>query len=148
VTAPVQEQYIEASPASRRKLGVLFAMAVIGGLITLEFLLPRYLAHVRVLPFCEQVEWVEATLLALLLALMLPAAWLLAAARRVLRLERWPLPGALVWQRIEIQRGPQVRRRAHLMLGSAALLVVLALVLAGQVHGFMESARATRCAAR
>ena len=147
MTAPVHEQYIEATPASRRKLGVLFAVAVVGGLLVLEFLLPQYLAHLRVLPFCEQVEWVEATLLTLLLALMLPAAWLLVGARKVLRREQWPLPGSLVWQRTEVQRGPQVRRRAHLMLGSAAMLVVLALVLAGQVHGFMESARATRCAA-
>src|SRR6185436_969835 len=88
------EEFIEASPASRRKLAALFVTAIVGGLVTLEYVLPEYLAYIRTLPFCDQVDWVEATFLVLLLGFAIPVPWLGHSAREVLRRERWPLPGS------------------------------------------------------
>jgi len=140
------EEFIEASPASRRKLAALFVTAIVGGLVTLEYVLPEYLAYIRTLPFCDQVDWVEATFLVLLLGFAIPVPWLGHSAREVLRREQWPLPGSWVWNRTPVERGPGVRRRGRAMLAAAISLLVIPLLMGFLVHDFFSQAR-ERCAA-
>jgi hypothetical protein len=145
VTAPAHEQYIEATPASRRKLVVLFAVLVVAALGILEVLLPQYLAFLRTMAFCEQLDWVEGTLLAILLAAIVPAPWSWITSRRILRLEQWPLPGSWVWQRTRVERGPKVRWRGRAMAAAAIAMLTVPMVGALLVHDFLGEARATRC---
>jgi hypothetical protein len=140
------DEYIEATPASRRKLAAIFVIAIVGGLVTLEYVLPEYLAHIRTLPFCEQLEWVEGTLLVLLLGFVILAPWLGWNAREVLRREQWPLPGAWVWSRTRVDRGPRVRWRGRAMVASAIVLLVVPLLIGYSMHDFLGHAR-DRCSA-
>ena len=139
------DEFIEATPASRRKLAAIFVVAIVGGLVTLEYMLPEYLAYIRTLPFCDQVDWVEATFLMLLLGFAIPVPWLGHSAREVLRREQWPLPGSWVWNRTPVERGPGVRRRGRAMLAAAVSLLVIPLLMGFLVHDFFSQAR-ERCA--
>jgi hypothetical protein len=140
------DEYIEATPASRRKLVAVFVVAVVAGLVILEYLLPEYLAYIRTLPFCEQVDWVESTFLALMLGLVVLVPWIAKSARDVLRLEQWPLPGSWVWSRTRVERGARVRWRGRGMVAAAVVLLVVPLVSAYSVHGFLAYSR-ERCSA-
>ena len=145
MTAPAPEEYIEATPASRRKLGVLFAVLVSAAFAMLELVLPEYLAFLRTLAFCDQLDWVEGTLLAMLLAAVIPAPWSWIASRRIVRLEQWPLPGSWVWQRTRVERGAKVLWRARALAAAAVAMFIVPVAGALLVHDFLGEARASRC---
>jgi hypothetical protein len=145
--APNVEEFIEATPASKRKIAAQFVSALVAGVVTLEFLMPRFLEFIHALPLCEQVDWLDGTFLVLMGALMLLAAWGIFSARKALRLGRWPLPGAAVWHRTPVRRGALLRRGAYAGLIASLAVIVLGLCMEYLMHRSLTEVRAKRCTA-
>jgi hypothetical protein len=120
----MNDEFLEPTPASRRKLALLFVAAVGSGAFVIE-LLKAYEARLQLRPVCESVEPVLVMWAACLGALVLAAVWVAWLARRALKLNQWPLPGTWVFHRTQIYRGPQVVWRAYAMFAWAALVVAL-----------------------
>ena len=86
-------------------------------------------------------------MLVLLAAFALPAQWCWIAARKVLKLGQWPLPGAPVWQRTRVDRGAKVLWRGRVMKAAAVAMLVVPLGMAYYVHDCLGEARTNRCQA-
>lgn len=138
-------EFIEPTPGARRNLVLLFVVMVVAGLLTLEYALPAYLAHVKTLPFCEQVHWIEGALLALSGATMALAPWCLHNGRKLLRLQQYPFPGSMVWQRTRVERGARVRRQGYILVTASIVFLVVPLAGMFMVHGWASEVEAVRC---
>jgi len=117
-------EFIEPTPASRRKLAIFLVAALIGGVALIE-LAQGHLAELRTRPVCEAIDPFLSWLAFVLGGLLLCAAWVAWMARRALRVNQWPLPGTLVFRRTPIRRGRPVVWRAYAMLAWAILVVAL-----------------------
>jgi len=118
----VNAEFLEPTPASRRKLTALLVAALAGGASLIEWL-KSYLAELKSRPICDTLEPVLVLGILILASLLLLSAWVAWTARKVLRLDQWPLPGTWVFRRTPIQRGRKVVLRAYAMLGLAVLVV-------------------------
>jgi MFS family permease len=118
-------EFIETSPASRRKLLALGLVAVVLGAVWAFLLRPTLFAHIRQLPACDQAHWSVGLLIGALG--LLPIAGLSAGihARKLVKHDQFPPPDAWVWRRTPIRRGRGVRYRAYaIAFCSAALFAI------------------------
>jgi hypothetical protein len=143
--AQTVEEFIEPTPASRRKIAAQFVSALVVCVVTLEFLMPRFLEFIHALPLCEQLDWIDGAFLVLTGALMLLAARGIFTARQALRLGQWPLPGAAVLRRTPVQRGALLRRGAYAGLVASLAVIVLGLGAEYLMHQYFTEVQAKRC---
>ena len=105
-------EYLEPTPATRRKL----ALVVLAGVLLvalLEFWLKPTLLHfIDSLPICAQLPWWRGLLVSAICILPLAALLPLFQARKLLRVKQWPLLDAWVFRCTPIQRGRVVTIRA------------------------------------
>ena len=116
-------EYLEASPQSRRRLGLFLAFVLVVGVVTIEAL-QAYLDRTKALPICDQItvfHWLWAGAWLGLAVLGIWVAWL---AQRSLRLKQWPLPGTWVFRRTPIHRGNSAKWRAYALLGWSVIVLV------------------------
>ena len=124
--ASVQAEFIEPTPASRRKIIAMILGGVIAGLIIKLWLSPAYFGHIRNLPACEQLPWLRDTLIVgMLLPLVIAVAWAIPTALKLLQYGQSPLPGTLVFVRTPIKRGRAVRWRAYGLFAWSVVALVL-----------------------
>jgi len=145
--ASVQAQFIEPTPAGRRKLVAMLLGAVVAGLVIKLWLSPAYFAHIRGLPVCDQLPWLRGTLIsAMVIPFLIAAAWAVPTALKLLRHGQSPLPGTLVFVRTPIKRGRAVRWRAYGLFAWSAVALMLPVLgwhLMAQTPIFSPSARCT-----
>jgi hypothetical protein len=119
----MEEQFIEPTPASRRRLLVLVAVGIAAGAALQFWLLPTFFAFVNGLPLCERFRWLQGLLASALGAMPLFGLWAAWHARRLLKARQWPLPKAPVWRRTRVLTGRSVAWRAYALLAWACLAV-------------------------
>jgi hypothetical protein len=139
-------EFVEPTAKTRRNLLALFAIALlVGGLFTLV-LKPALLGFITQLPVCEQARWSFGLLIAYLCPLPVIAVWTGNYARKLLKFNQSPLPGAWVWRRTPVKRGRLVRLQAYATIACSATLLI-APFYAWYVLQPMFAAVSQRCAA-
>jgi hypothetical protein len=122
------EQFIEPTPATRRKvLIVLCAGVVIAGILQF-WAAPAFFSFVGSLPLCERFRWLQGAMIALLGTVALFGAWAAWYARGVLKSGQWPPAGAWVWRRTAIRRGRSAKWRAYALLALACMAMSVPLI--------------------
>lgn len=121
----MEQDFIEPSKSSRKKLLMLvIGAALIGGLLQFV-LMPQYFAFVKALPPCDQFPWLRGALAVVIFSVPAIAIfWAIPHARKLLKYEQIPLPGAWVWRRTPIKRGASVRWMAYGLFAWALLAVI------------------------
>jgi len=120
------DEFIEPTPQGRRNLVALW---VIGVVIVFSYRLwlgAALLGYIHSLPLCDQLPWWRGLLVSVWALFFLVALLCTWNAIKLLRQGQFPLRGTWVFQRIKIQRGVAVRRRAYLLFSASALAVFLA----------------------
>jgi len=126
--APAQAQFIEPTPASRRKILVIALVAVVAGLACKLWLFPAYFGYIDRLPLCDRIPWLRDSILFVsLIPLAVAAGWAVPTARKLLRIGQSPLPGTLVFVRTPIKRGRVVRWRAYGLFAWSAFALFVAI---------------------
>lgn len=121
------EEFIEPTREGRRNFVLLLACLIAFGTALHFFFVPRFLAFLESLPPCDQLPWLERSLLAmLLLPVTLALFWAIPHARKLLLFQQSPLPNAWVLLRTPIKRGPRVRWQAYALLAWSALVMICA----------------------
>jgi hypothetical protein len=124
--ASAQAQFIEPTPAGRRKIIAMILGAVVAGLVIKLWLSPAYFGYIRGLPVCNQIPWLRNTLIVAMLGpLVVAAAWAVPTALKLLTHGQWPLPGTLVFVRTPIKRGRAASWRAYGMLAWSAFALMI-----------------------
>lgn len=125
-TDVMTEEFIEPTREGRRKFVVLLACLIAFGTALHFLFVPRFLAFLESLPPCDQLPWLERSLLVmLLLPVSLALFWAIPHARRLLKFQRSPLPNAWVLLRTPIRRGTRVRWQAYALLAWSALVIIV-----------------------
>lgn len=122
------EGFIEATPASRRRLSAWLAIGMAAAAALQFWLLPMLFSFVNLLPFCERLRWLRGILWSTLGALPLFGLWAAWYARKLLRAGQWPLPDARVWRRTRILTGRSVTWRACALFAWAGMAVAAPLL--------------------
>ena len=113
----MSEEFLEPTGQGKRNLLLAFAVLAIGLLIVQAWAMPTFFDYVNALQQCDRISVLEKTAIALLLFPAVTAgAWGLARARKLIRLEQFPLPGDWVIRRTPIRRGRAVRRKGYALL--------------------------------
>lgn len=119
------EEFIEPTREGRRNFILLLVSIVLLGALLHFLLAPRFLAFLNTLPPCDQLPWLQGSLLTILvIPVGLALVWAIPHARQLLRFQQHPLPNAWVLRRTPITRGPKVRRYALGLLAWSALLII------------------------
>lgn len=122
----MSEEFLEPTRQGRRNLLLAFAALAIGFLLIQAWAMPAFFDYVNVLPSCERISALEKlTIALLLLPAMAAGAWGIVRARKLIRLEQFPLPGDWVIRRTPIRRGRVVRRNGYALLAISVALLVL-----------------------
>jgi len=137
-------EFVEPTARARRNLVALYVAAVVFGGLLVLFVRPALIAFISGLPTCEQARWSLAVLAVCSLPLPIVAAWTAAHARKLLKFDRSPPPGAWVWRRTQVRRGRAVRVQAYALITSSVVLL-LAPLYAWHVLQPFVSALQGRC---
>jgi hypothetical protein len=124
----MEPEYIEPSATTRRKARALVFAAVVVATLALLVLAPRFFAHVRSLPTCEQFRWLQGSLIALLAIMPVFGIWGAWLARSVLKHQQWPLPNAWLLRRTRIRRGFAAKACAYGLLVASGLAIAIPLL--------------------
>jgi len=145
--ASAQAQFIEPTPAGRRKIVAMILGGMVAALVIKLWLSPAYFAHIRGLPVCDQLPWLRNTLIVgMLLPLVVALAWAIPTALKLLQHGQSPLPGTLVFVRTPIKRGRAVLWRAYGLFAwsvFAAMLPILGCYLLVQTPFLSPPAKCT-----
>ena len=139
-------EFVEPTAKTRRNLLALFAVALLVGALLKFVLQPAVLGFIKQLPECEQARWSFGLLIASLCPLPVIAVWTSNYARKLLKFNQSPLPGAWVWRRTPVKRGRLVRLQAYAIIACSAALLA-APFYAWYVFQPMFAALSERCAA-
>ena len=107
-------------------LVLVFAAMAIGFTIIHAWAMPAFSDYINALPWCERISALEKATIALLLFPAVAAGgWGISRARKLIRLEQFPLPGDRVIRKTPIRRGRAVRRKGYALLVLSVALLVL-----------------------
>ena len=118
----MERQYIDPTPESRRRLGFMFALALIIGVALIEGL-QMLLAHIKTLPTCDQIAAFRWLFAAGCCGMAMGGIWSSWFARQALKAGQLPLPGTSVFRRTAIYRGRAAKWRAYAALGLGVALI-------------------------
>jgi len=140
-------EYLEATPQSRRRAGLVFVGALVLGVVLIEAL-DTWLEQSKALPMCEQLtsfRWLWATVWA---ALGILCLWVARVGQQSLKLNQWPLPGTWLLRRTLIHRGKSAKWRALAMLGWSVAALVGSGVSWYVGDSYVARVESQRCATR
>ena len=126
-------EYLEPTPATRRKLALVVLAGVALGALLEFWLKPAVLHFIDTLPICAQLPWWRGLLVSAICLLPLAALFAFLQAHKLLRFKQWPPPDAWVLRRTPIQRGRVVTVRAYVLLFVGLVIIGVTLYLAWQV---------------
>jgi hypothetical protein len=115
-------EFIEPTAASRRKLAMLFVVALIAGVGIIE-LLKAQTAELNTRSICESITTVWLWFVVAFGGLIMCGIWAAWMAHQALKLNQLPLPGTWVFRRTPILRDGAVKWRAYAMLGWSIFVI-------------------------
>jgi hypothetical protein len=119
----MEDTFVESSARSRKKLLLLYVIAAFAYL-AIDIYWPRLMTYIQSLPLCARISWLRGIAIAFFACLASVPVMLCWHARKVLRFRQLPLPGALVFYRTKIQRGPWVVLQAYFLFFMAVVIAV------------------------
>lgn len=121
------DEFIEPTREGRRNFIVLLVCLLAFGAALHFVLAPHFLSFLNTLPLCDQLTWLQGSLLLILVVpVSLAVCWAILHARQLLLHQQSPLPNAWVLRRTPIKRGPKVRWQAYALLAWSALVMICA----------------------
>lgn len=117
----MEPEFIEATPAARRKVILFVAVGLAVGAALQLLLKPWFFAYVNALPLCDRIRWLQSLLIGVLVAMPAFSLWAVFYGRRLLKARQWPLPDAWVWRRTPVVRGRPATLRAYALIGCACM---------------------------
>ncbi|WP_455370942.1 hypothetical protein [Petrachloros mirabilis] len=119
------DEFVEPTREGRRNFIVLLVCLLAFGAALHFVLTPHFLSFLNTLPLCDQLTWLQGSLLVILVVPMsLAVCWAIPHARQLLLHQQSPLPNAWVLRRTPIKRGPRVRWQAYALLAWSALVII------------------------
>jgi hypothetical protein len=137
-------EYIEPTPKSRRRIALIFVFALLVGVVLIEAL-QAHLERTSALPICDQIATIRWLWAAVSIGLIVVGICVGRQGQRALSLNQWPLPGTSVLRRTPIQRGSPVKRRAYVLLGWSALVLVGSTWSWYSVESYVSRVESQRC---
>ena len=120
--AAMVPEYIDPTPGSRRRLIVIFAVALFVGLPLLEGV-KLFGEQIEAKELCDQIAKFNLLWAFACGAWAAVGAYLAWLGVRVLTFNQWPLPGTKVFRRTRIHRGRSAKLRALGVLAAAVIFV-------------------------
>jgi hypothetical protein len=138
------EEFIEPTAASRRKIAMLFFVALVVGVGAIE-LLEAQIAEVNKRPICENITTLSLWFGVVFGSLVMCGIWVAWMARKALKLNQLPLPGTWVARRTPILRDGALRWRAYLLLAWSFLAIAGSGVSSYLLWDYLHRVYDSRC---
>ena len=115
---------MKADPSSRRKVILIFIIALIFGILFLKGFMPLFIEYLYTLP-TKKAARIVISLLALLSVIPLTIGYLLLnQGLKIIRAERFPAPGTKVWKDTPIIKGKKARRNGMVLIVASIIILV------------------------
>ena len=130
----MSEEIIPADRTYRRTLILIGLVSVLVGVALLGWVLPRGLEYLESLEVQRALGLSKIALIVLFLSLVPLGAYLFVVGRKMIRYERFPLPGMKVIADTQVVEGEKVKFRGQVVVVLALVLILLGLF--GALYSF------------
>ena len=124
----MNEEIIPANRTYRRTLILIGLGSVLVGVALLGWVLPRGQEYLESLEVQRALGLIKIALIVLFLSIVPLGAYLFVVGRKMMRYERFPLPGMKVIADTKVVEGKEVKFRGQVVVALALALILLGLL--------------------